>query len=436
MNKRNKKNSGAGEPLPENAPKSPKNSGNSVADPSGKESATADGAVEGRDLESAPSDSENSDNGVADPSDEENATADGVAGGRDSESASSDSENSNSESALNDPENPNAESAPSGPETPDGGAGSAPGEGAPAEGEAGPAEGPCDNSPGAAAAAKKPRRPVSRRRRALEYAALALCAVVFVYSATQIIQIEQERGEAASEYRELTEEDAPLVVDTPPQERVIDFGSLTAKNSDVVGWVYIPRTAVDLPIVRGEDNEFYLTHSFLKRENKLGAIFMDMNTSRDWSDKNSVVHGHNIKNGSMFAALVSYRSADFYSEHPDIILFTPTGNYRLAVFAAFVVGPAEPYLPHDFEGDEAFMAFVEAAVERSPVKMGVAVQPGDQIVSFSTCAYDYDDARFVVYAVKLPLEGQVLEESPSSIAAPASSASPTASAPPSSNSRP
>ena len=115
----------------------------------------------------------------------------------------------------------------------------------------------------------------------------------------------------------------------------VDFASLSAINPDIVGWVYIEDTGVNYPVVQGEDNEYYLHHTFEGRENFSGAIFMDTTCSPDFSSDNSILFGHNLKTGEMFGALkklydTEYNAEADWTKHPDKYpgLCTPDESYH------------------------------------------------------------------------------------------------------------
>lgn len=96
----------------------------------------------------------------------------------------------------------------------------------------------------------------------------------------------------------------------------IDFDGLSVINDDIVGWIRSIDNVIDYAIVQGSDNEHYLTHMFDKSYNKAGAIFMDYSNDPDFSDENTIIYGHNMKDGSMFAYLLNYKDQTFYDQHP------------------------------------------------------------------------------------------------------------------------
>lgn len=113
--------------------------------------------------------------------------------------------------------------------------------------------------------------------------------------------------------------------------KVIDFNSLTSLNSDIIGWITIPGTKIDYPILHSNDNKEYLHLTFLKEESSSGSIFVDKNNSGNFSDYNTIIYGHNMKNGSMFSLLKSYKDEEFYKQNKYIQIYTPesSNNYKI-----------------------------------------------------------------------------------------------------------
>lgn len=174
-----------------------------------------------------------------------------------------------------------------------------------------------------------------------------------------------------------------------------DFAPLLEINDDAVGWIYSENTAIDYPIVQGDDNVFYLDHLFSRSYGFAGAIFMDIDNAPDFSDWHTVVYGHHLNNGSMFASLSSYRAQTYYEEHPVMYLHTPTGDYRIELFSGYARDAST--MPHDFDTTEEFLTYVDQITRLSNFTSDVVVGPEDRIISLVTCSYVTDDARFVVH---------------------------------------
>ena len=102
-------------------------------------------------------------------------------------------------------------------------------------------------------------------------------------------------------------------MDSNNEEYKIDFAKLKQKNSDAIAWIKVNGTDIDFPVVKGTDNSYYLTHNFDKEKNKAGWIFADYRNKFDGTDKNIIIYGHNMKNGSMFASLKDVIKEEWYN---------------------------------------------------------------------------------------------------------------------------
>lgn len=183
---------------------------------------------------------------------------------------------------------------------------------------------------------------------------------------------------------------------------------LLQENSDFKGWITVPNTKIDNPIYQTDNNDFYLNHNQQKEKSVYGALFFDCENviSENETDKNLVVYGHHMKNGSMFANLTKYKELSFYKQSPTIEFSTLYKKSTYKVYAAFVLNASKAddngYIYNisrkNFIDDEDFDSWVDEARERSLINTGVDVKNGDNIITLITCTYDFDDARFVVMA--------------------------------------
>ena len=110
------------------------------------------------------------------------------------------------------------------------------------------------------------------------------------------------------------------------KQTVVDFKALKKINPDIVAWIRIPDTSIDYPVVQGNDDSYYLTHTFKKTEHVAGAIFLDSDNNADFSDDKNIIYGHNMKDGSMFQGLHKYESESYLQEHNKVYLYLPDGE--------------------------------------------------------------------------------------------------------------
>ena len=189
------------------------------------------------------------------------------------------------------------------------------------------------------------------------------------------------------------------------------YASAFQRNPDIQGWLRVEGTQIDYPVLQREgDDEYYLYRSFLGEEDKKGSLILDEDSSvKDGSfTTNLLIHGHNMKDGSMFGELDEYNSEDFYKEHKWIELYTEDEKHNYEVIAAFA---SQIYYSTDlvfkyynfFQADtaEEFNYFYQNIKRLSIYDTGVTAEFGDKFLTLSTCAYHVEDGRFVVVAKEI-----------------------------------
>ena len=177
---------------------------------------------------------------------------------------------------------------------------------------------------------------------------------------------------------------------------IVDFTSLRKINPDIVAWIQIPGTAIDYPIVYGADNDYYLNHLIDGTPNRCGSFFLDCRSTADLSDRHTLIHGHNMGNGTMFQDLVLYKSQEFFNEHPFGYLLTPDENYVIEFFAGSLLSQDSDVWQLDFSGDSAFRRWIDSCLSSARVTGSLTPSVGDQIVTLSTCSYEFYEARWVL----------------------------------------
>ncbi len=183
----------------------------------------------------------------------------------------------------------------------------------------------------------------------------------------------------------------------------VDFSALLARNRDVVGWIYSPDTVINYPVVQGSDNDYYLHRLIDGTWNPSGSIFVDVRNPLCFDGRSAILYGHHMNDGSMFASIVNYKNQAYYNEHPNLYLNTPSGNYRLAVFSGFVTYADSSVYTFDFTDDAEFLDYVGKMKGFSDFNSEVTVAATDRIAVLSTCTYEYDDARYVIFAKMIPI---------------------------------
>ncbi len=252
------------------------------------------------------------------------------------------------------------------------------------------------------------------RNRAVQIALLLFFAFLAVFSGGKAYQIYRSYrvGERAydqlervalqgydMEQRIQGETDAPASSDPFPE---VDFEALRQINQEAVAWISCEDTVIQYPVAQAQDNDYYLRHLFDKTYNENGCIFLDCRNSGDFSDPNSILYGHHLRNGNMFALLPEYKDQAYYEEHPTFLLMTPAGNYTVELFSGYVVEAHEDAWQVAFDAQEDYGAWLRERVERSCFTSEVTPEASDRTLTLSTCTYEYDDARFVLHGILVP----------------------------------
>ena len=211
-------------------------------------------------------------------------------------------------------------------------------------------------------------------------------------------QTEENVAEAQSETEKADDDTAAENIAVPvsiPEQ--IDFAPLQQISGDVKAWIFSPNTRINNVIAQAQDNEYYLHRLLNGTETKAGTLFLDYHNQGDFSDWNTIIYGHHMKNESMFASLVTYRRQDYSDEHPVMYLYLPGHRYRLDLIAGYTTGTEDQIYTIPGTASEK-QQLAEYAMQRSDFSTTANVETEDRLVTLSTCSYSYDDARYVIAA--------------------------------------
>lgn len=241
-------------------------------------------------------------------------------------------------------------------------------------------------------------------RKLVTIALICVLAAVACVSGYKIFQIMSEYRAGEATYDDLKKYSATTATeekkqDAKPQKPTIDFDKLSEINSDVVAWIKLDDSVIDYPVAQCDDNDYYLKHLFNKQLNSSGSIFLDCRNSPDFTDRNSVIYGHHMKNGSMFSAITKYKEQSFFDEHPVFKLYTPEASFEIEVFCGYVADVKDSAWNIDFADDADFESWLDEQLQKSLFKSKVKPTANDNIVTLSTCSYEFDNAKFVVFGV-------------------------------------
>ena len=177
------------------------------------------------------------------------------------------------------------------------------------------------------------------------------------------------------------------------------FETLLKKNNDTVGWIQINNTKVNYPVVQADSNSYYLNRDYFKKKNSMGWIFMDYRNNIENLDRNTIIYGHNIKQGIMFGTIKNMMNKSWYSNaNNQLITFnTLNKNMKWKIFSLYQINETEDYLKTEFESDDDYMNFLNMLKNRSKNNFNVELTPESKILTLSTCFSH--TTRHVVHAV-------------------------------------
>lgn len=175
----------------------------------------------------------------------------------------------------------------------------------------------------------------------------------------------------------------------------INFQELNAINEEIIGWIRIGALDLSYPVAQAADNDYYLHRTFERVDNFAGCIFLNCDNTRYFTDQNTIIYGHNMKNGSMFGTLKKFEESEVYSKNPYFWIFTPEFIYQYRIFSCSVVNKiGDPYRIR-FTTDD-FQNFINQSMANSMVdNSGIQVTTDDRIVTLSTCTGD-ESTRLIV----------------------------------------
>lgn len=180
----------------------------------------------------------------------------------------------------------------------------------------------------------------------------------------------------------------------------VDISALKEKNADTIGWINVNNTNINYPFVQSNDNEYYLTHSFDKKYNEAGWVFLDYRNNKDLSSKNNILYAHSRLDKTMFGTLKKTLKSDWYQNKDNHIIkiSTETENTLWQIFSVYDIPEETYYITTDFNSDVEFETFLNNIKERSLYNFNASLTKDDRILTLSTC---YSKAKRAVVHAKL-----------------------------------
>ena len=231
-------------------------------------------------------------------------------------------------------------------------------------------------------------------------------------STAESIEQGTEEAKAAMTEDEINEmlagmkETAETETATEEQSEVIPvkFEELQAVNPDVYAWITVPGTDIDYPILQhASDNTYYLMHNIDGSYGYPGCIYTENMNSKDFTDNNTVIYGHNMKNGSMFAQLHKFEDPDFFKENREVLIYLPDEVLHYTIFAAHIYDDRHLLYSFDFTDPEVYQKYLDSIFSTrdmsANIDKGITVTTDDQIITLVTCIGSQPSNRLLVQAV-------------------------------------
>lgn len=233
------------------------------------------------------------------------------------------------------------------------------------------------------------------------YCSYQICLFVWGYYAarteynaleTDFVQIEPEKSVAPNEPKP----GQKVKEEKNPTKLQVDINKLKVINPDIVAWIYFPNAKISYPVMHTTDNNYYLTHTYKKTVMRVGSIFIDCQNKGDFSDKNTIIYGHNMKDGSMFGKLKNYNKKIFADNNQCFYILTKNKMYRCDVFSTYLTSADSNTYTYQFESQLSYTKYLEMIKKQAKFTSDEQVTAQDNIVTLSTCTGISHDYRQVV----------------------------------------
>lgn len=199
-----------------------------------------------------------------------------------------------------------------------------------------------------------------------------------------------ETEDAPEDGNDEIEEIVPRIVD-------IDFDALKKTNPEVKAWLYQPDTVINYPVCQGEDNAYYLKHLIDGTYNLNGCLFIDCKNKGDFTDHNTIIYGHHMASGKMFASLIKYADQAYYEEHPVMYLELEDKEYKVELFSGYTTEIGSSAYMMTLADSHTYAKWLREIYRKSDFDADVVISTDDRIVTLSTCAYSFQNARYVLH---------------------------------------
>ena len=214
----------------------------------------------------------------------------------------------------------------------------------------------------------------------------------------------ESETEVTEDAEEVVEETLEEIDDGIYEGCPVDFAGMWEVNEDVYAWITVPGTVIDYPILQhATDNTYYLNYNIDGSYGYPGCIYTENMNSKDFMDNNTVIYGHNMKNGSMFAGLHKFEDAEFFEENTKVFIYTPEREYEYTIFAAYIYDDRHLLYSFDFDNEDVYAAYLEDIRNmrsmNALIREDITVTTEDKIITLVTCIGNQPEKRLLVQAV-------------------------------------
>lgn len=176
----------------------------------------------------------------------------------------------------------------------------------------------------------------------------------------------------------------------------IDHQALSETNPAYICWLSLPGTPIDYPVVQCDNNKTYLNHLFDGTRNASGTLFIDYRNLPDFQDPNTLIYGHHMRNGTMFGTLPHFDKPGYAAAHPYLLVITPHSLLLVETFAGYVTSSDDHCYDIAISDAEDLLHFEKTAQRKSSFTMPMDFSPADRLLTLSTCAYAFENARYIL----------------------------------------
>ncbi len=248
--------------------------------------------------------------------------------------------------------------------------------------------------------------PAQKPRRSIWSVVMWVATAVFVVALVWLGTMVYSYWHDANRYSEISDSvftPTDLSSDDSLENMRVDWDALSEINSEVIAWIYVPGTRISYPVCQTSDNEKYLETNFDGAQGVFtgsGTIFLDTETSPDFSDDVNFLFGHHMNDGSMFACISDFADQSEFDSHRDVYILTPSCNYQFKSYALIRAVGSEHLVANDFASDDEKSTYLQNVEDRSivtPSEGFPSIDSIDKTLALSTCDYNQDDGRAILY---------------------------------------